>query len=117
VSSPESTTTAVWQALEGVIDPCSRFNGSCLSLVSLGMVEDVSVDPEGAAHIQLLLDDPTCPFFADIHKQVGDAVLAVPGITGARVALRGDALWTRERMTVAARAKLERRTAAAKSPA
>jgi metal-sulfur cluster biosynthetic enzyme len=106
--SPEATAAAVWRALDGVLDPCSRFNGSRLSFVALGMVDDVSVDTDGVAQIRLLLDDPTCLYLVEIHKEVSAAATSVPGVTAASVTVAGDELWTSERMTPAARTKLDR---------
>jgi metal-sulfur cluster biosynthetic enzyme len=106
--SPKPTAEAVWRALHGVIDPCSRFNGSRLSLFALGMIDDVSVDADGVAQIRLLLDDPTCLYLVEIHKEISAAAVSVPGVTAANVTVAGDELWTRDRLTPEARAKLER---------
>jgi metal-sulfur cluster biosynthetic enzyme len=105
----DELTRAVWGALDQVIDPCSRFNGSNLSFVALGMIDDVEVGSDSVARIRLLLDDPTCLYLVEIYKEVREAALAVPGITGVDVSLRGDELWTNDRLTRAARARLDRR--------
>jgi metal-sulfur cluster biosynthetic enzyme len=102
-------TREVWAALDQVLDPCSRFNGTNLSFVALGMVDGVEVAAGGLARIRLLLDDPTCLYMVEIYKQVREAVLSVPGITEVEVSLRTDELWTNERLTSAARATLGRR--------
>lgn len=102
----ENLAREVWTSLGRVLDPCSRFNGSYLSFVDLGMVDAVEVTDDGVAHIRLLLDDPTCLYMAEIHREIHAVGLAVPGITGVELSLRSDELWTNERLTPAARARL-----------
>lgn len=97
---------AVLGALAEVIDPCSRFNGSHLDLVELGMVDRVETDGHGTVEITLLLDDPTCLYAASICQQVTAVASTVPGIAAVTVAIRADELWTAERLSEAARAKL-----------
>ena len=99
----------VWSALDHVLDPCSRFNGTRLSLVALGMVDEITVSEDGAAQISLLLDDPTCLYLVEIHREVIAAANSVPGITAATVSLRSDIFWGRERMTDVAQRQLEHR--------
>jgi metal-sulfur cluster biosynthetic enzyme len=96
----------VWSALDHVVDPCSRFNGSYLSFVALGMVDAVEVMDDGVARIRLLLDDPTCLYLVEIHKDLREAVLAVEGITSVELSVRSDELWTNELLSPAAHARL-----------
>jgi metal-sulfur cluster biosynthetic enzyme len=100
---------AIWNALDGVIDPCSRFNGTYLSFVALGMIDEVRADDDGSTHVRLLLDDPTCLYMVEIHHEVREAVLGVAGVTGVEISVRGDELWDSTRLTPAARTVLGRR--------
>lgn len=97
---------AVLGALAEVIDPCSRFNGSHLDLVELGMIDRVEIDGDRTVEITLLLDDPTCLYAASICQQVTAAASAVPGVDAVKVAIRADELWTAARLSEAARTKL-----------
>lgn len=97
---------AVRAALAEVIDPCSRFNGSHLDLVELGMIDRVEIDGDATVEITLLLDDPTCLYAASICQQVTAAVSAVRGVEAVTVAIRADELWTAARLSEAARSKL-----------
>jgi metal-sulfur cluster biosynthetic enzyme len=94
--------------LSGVLDPCGVHNGTRLSLVELGMVEDVAVDTAGNATIRLLLDDPVCMYLVDIMLGVEDAARQVNGVRSATVEIIGDQLWSSERMSDQARAKIAR---------
>ena len=96
----------VEEAIEQVVDPCSRFNGTFISFTDLGMVDAVDVDEDGRVRIRLLLDDPLCPYMPDIRSELREAVLAVPGVKGLELSMRGDELWTEDRLSDSAREKL-----------
>lgn len=49
-------------------------------LVSLGMIEEAEVSPDGAARVKVNLTTPACPLKSQIEADVRAAVLAVPGI-------------------------------------
>jgi metal-sulfur cluster biosynthetic enzyme len=97
---------AVLEALTSVIDPCSQFNGSHLNLVELGMVDGLKVAPDGLVEISLLLDDPTCLYASTICRAVTAAVGAINGVDAVEVAIRSDELWTSDRLSDRAQAKL-----------
>jgi metal-sulfur cluster biosynthetic enzyme len=94
------------EAIQGVVDPCSRFNGTFLSFVDLGMIDAIEIGEDGRVLIRLLLDDPLCPYMPDIRTELRQAVLAVPGVNDLELRLRGDEIWTEDRMTDSAREKL-----------
>jgi metal-sulfur cluster biosynthetic enzyme len=93
-------------AIDTVLDPCSVFNGTRLSLIELGMVEEVTVE-EGHVHVLLFLDDPTCLMFFEITRMLKEAVGAIPGVTDVTVDIKADEIWTEDRMTEKGRARLE----------
>jgi metal-sulfur cluster biosynthetic enzyme len=99
------TNDQVWAALDTVLDPCSVFNGTRLSMVELGMVESVTIE-EGEVHILLFLDDPTCLLFFEINRMIEEAVGAIEGVTKVSVDLKADDIWTEDRMTEDGRARL-----------
>jgi metal-sulfur cluster biosynthetic enzyme len=98
----------VREALRGVLDPCSLFNGTRLSLVELGMVANVEHTGNGCVRISLLLDDPVCLYVADIHHELRAVALAVPGVSRVEFDFLRDQLWTQERATPAARKRMRR---------
>lgn len=98
-------------ALAGIIDPCSRFNGTCLNLVEMGLVREVLID-EGAVHVRLLLTDPSCVFTFEIIREIRDAVGALHGVTEVTVESTADQLWTEERLAPETAARLEAQRAA-----
>jgi len=96
----------VMAALGTVLDPCSVFNRTNLSLIDLGMVDEVTVREGGRVHIRLFLDDPTCIFFFEIHRMLSEAVNRVDGVTDIEVEIKADELWTEARMTRYGRKRL-----------
>ena len=100
---------SAWAAVNEVIDPCSRFNGSHLGLVDLGMVKDVTVDGRSAT-VTLLLDDPVCIYTFVIQKEIREA-LGQRGIDDVEIRICADELWTAERLSEVARMRLGRRPA------
>jgi metal-sulfur cluster biosynthetic enzyme len=96
------------EALGTVQDPCSVFNRTNLSLIELGMIDEVSVGEGGRVHIRLFLDDPTCIFFFEIHRMLQEAVSKVDGVEHIDVEIKADEIWTEERMTHGGRSRLNR---------
>lgn len=96
---------AVRTAIQGVVDPCSRLQGTDLSLLDLGMVESVRVH-RGRVQVDLLLDDPLCMYTFVIQKELRDRVGALPGVTAVDIAVLPDFTWSKERVTPRARARL-----------
>ncbi|MFN2589566.1 MAG: metal-sulfur cluster assembly factor [Actinomycetota bacterium] len=116
-SEPRSDATgrgAAWAAINEVIDPCSRFNGSHLGLVDLGMVKDVDVHGSSAT-ITLLLDDPVCMYTFIIQKEIREA-LAKRGIDHVEIRVCGDEIWTTDRLSHVAAVRLGRVAAPRRAP-
>jgi metal-sulfur cluster biosynthetic enzyme len=91
----------VRKALRQVKDP--ELN---LSIVDLGLVYDVSVDPEGDVDIKMSLTSPGCPSGPEI---VGDAQRVVKLLDGAKdvsVEIVWEPYWTPERIDPRVRAYL-----------
>lgn len=106
MSDHAALRSSIERAIDSVLDPCSRFNGTNLSFLELGMVDAIEIADDGRVLVRLLLDDPTCMYLFEIFHEVETAVRAVPGVTDVTMDLRGDTLWTEARMTAAARERL-----------
>ena len=52
------------------------------SIVDLGMLRHVDVGADGRVAVQVALTVAGCPLRAEIQRRVGDAVTALPGVTG-----------------------------------
>jgi metal-sulfur cluster biosynthetic enzyme len=105
--TPMSTTAEdVWAALRGVIDPCSLVNGTKLSLVDLGMIDDVVVAADGTVQVALLLDDPLCLYMGPIHQEIRDKIAEAVPDAPVEITIRGDVIWTSEHATEQTRQKI-----------
>jgi len=103
---PLDAQAAVWAAINEVVDPCSRLNGSHLGLVDLGMVKDVAVDGP-SAKVTLLLDDPVCIYTFVIQHEIRQALRA-RGINDVEIEICADELWTADRLSATAQVRLGR---------
>src|SRR5215469_14621450 len=82
MSSPLPTTEQVTSALAGVKDPeIGR------PITELGMVKSVEIADGGVVHVGVYLTVAGCPMRDTITKSVTEAVAALPGVSGVRVAL------------------------------
>jgi len=66
--------------LEGVLDPELK-----ASIVELGMVRDVAVDPDGRVEVAVALTTSGCPLRAQIQRDVESKVGSLPGVSHVRV--------------------------------
>jgi ATP-binding protein involved in chromosome partitioning len=78
----EELTSAVRSALAKVIDPELR-----RPITELGMVKNVTTEPEGGVHVEIYLTTSACPKKAEIANRVTRAVTDVPGAGAVRVSL------------------------------
>jgi ATP-binding protein involved in chromosome partitioning len=76
------TVELVQAALATVNDPEIR-----KPITDLGMVKSVDIDPTGAVRVAVFLTVAGCPLRDKITRDVTQAVLGVPGVTGASVEL------------------------------
>ncbi|WP_259559006.1 Mrp/NBP35 family ATP-binding protein [Brachybacterium sillae] len=71
---------AIHDALAGVIDPEIR-----RPITELGMVDEVTVDPQGRALIRVLTTIEACPMRDRIEQEAAEAAATVPGLSEVRV--------------------------------
>ena len=100
-TQPNPIEKQVIKALRKIHDPEIPVN-----IYDLGLIYDLSVSPEGAAHIRMTLTSPGCPVAGMIVKQVETAARGVEGVERANVELVWDPPWSIERMSEAARLEL-----------
>jgi metal-sulfur cluster biosynthetic enzyme len=106
-----ATVDALWAQLETVLDPCSLAFAAPISVVSLGLVDDLKLSGSSAT-VRLLLTMPACTMFGDIASQVRAALLVVEGVDDVRVELESRVEWSEGRMSPEARDALVARRAA-----
>jgi ATP-binding protein involved in chromosome partitioning len=76
------STEAVLQALSVVKDPDLGRD-----LVTLGMIEDVKIDPDGNVNFTIVLTTPACPVKDQLKQQSESVVSALPGVRAVSAAV------------------------------
>jgi ATP-binding protein involved in chromosome partitioning len=76
VAGPPPAVDDVRRILEGVIDPELH-----ASIVELGMVDGVTVEPDGAVTVQIALTTAGCPLRGQIKRDVESKVRGLRGVT------------------------------------
>jgi metal-sulfur cluster biosynthetic enzyme len=90
-------------ALRDVYDPCCADRG--ISIVDMGVVEDVRVDGSHVA-VDLVLTTGWCPFVASMSSSIPNRLRALDGVETVDVQVVWDPVWTMDRLSESARAKL-----------
>jgi metal-sulfur cluster biosynthetic enzyme len=112
----DEIVTAIKEALDTVVDPCSRMNGTWMSLMELGMIDSVATRNAGGVLIKLLLDDPTCAYLYEIQRAVRTAALSVPDVSHVEIEVVYDRIWTEDLLSARGREKLRASRARPPSP-
>jgi metal-sulfur cluster biosynthetic enzyme len=90
-------------ALREVYDPCCADRG--ISIVDMGVVEDVRVEGSHVA-VDLVLTTGWCPFVASMSSAIPDRLRELDGVETVDVRVVWDPVWTMDRLSESARAKL-----------
>ena len=90
-------------ALREVYDPCCADRG--ISIVDMGVVEDVRVDGSHV-DVDLVLTTGWCPFVASMSSTIPERLRQVDGVETVDVQVVWDPVWTMDRLSESARAKL-----------
>ena len=88
-------------ALRTVYDPEIPVN-----IYELGLIYDLAIDQAGVVQVRMTLTSPACPVAGILPGQVETALKAIEGVSDAKVELVWDPPWTPDRMSEAAKLKL-----------
>ncbi len=91
------------EALQHVSDPELPF----LSVTDLGMIDEVTISPEGKVHIVMLPTFAGCPALEWLKENIRAAVRNVEGVSEVSVEVSLAKVWSTNRMSEAARRKLK----------
>ena len=97
------TSADVIDALREVYDPCCADRG--ISIVDMGLIEDVRVSGSHVA-VDLVLTTGWCPFVASMSSAIPERLTRVDGVESVDVQVVWDPVWTMDRLSEPARAKL-----------
>jgi metal-sulfur cluster biosynthetic enzyme len=95
---PETDLEAdIYNELEQVLDPCSTFTDNPVSIVDLGLVEDVEVDGR-KARIELLPTNQMCMYMMNMSDEIQDRLSDHPELNDIAVEQETEKIWTPARM-------------------
>ena len=77
-----------------------------VNIYEIGLIYNIDIDPSNAVHIRMTLTSPACPSAGTLPGEVEDKVGRVEGVTGARVEVVWDPVWTPALMSEAAKLQL-----------
>ena len=92
------TEAQVIDRLDTVLDPCSCMTDTPMSIVELGIVEEVFIDGH---HVEIALvpTTPFCLYMAKIRDEIQAEVSTLARVEEVQVETILDELWVPERMT------------------
>ena len=77
-----------------------------VDIYELGLIYDIIVDANKNVQINMTLTSPACPSAQQIPSEVRWKVKAVPGVSDAWVDIAWEPMWTKDRMSEAAKLQL-----------
>jgi FeS assembly SUF system protein len=90
----ERLTTEIVGALKTVFDPEIPAD-----IYELGLIYKVDIDDDRHVNVDMTLTAPGCPVAGEMPIWVENAILSVPGLSGATATVVFDPPWTPERMS------------------
>ena len=93
----------VWQALHTIADPCHALSGHDLSIVDLGLVNDVTRRGD-IIDVSVTFTDPSCVFSYQIIMDLEHLAQSLNGVSEIRVTSNPYPLWTEDRLSDKAKA-------------
>lgn len=88
--------------VRSVVDPCSLRAAQPLDVMSMGLIEDLSVRGREVS-MRLLLTEPMCIFGKDIMDAIETAVMKLDFVDRVHIDIDTENIWTPERMAPAAK--------------
>jgi FeS assembly SUF system protein len=77
-----------------------------VNVYELGLIYGIDTTPQGDVVVRMTLTSPGCPVAASLPAEVENKVLAISGVTSARVQLIWDPPWDPSLMSEAAKLQL-----------
>lgn len=92
----------ILDAIRTVFDPEIPVN-----IYELGLIYSIDISDGGAVVLRMTLTSPNCPVADKLPADVQRKVVAIPGVSSAKVELTFDPPWSREMMSELAQMELE----------
>jgi metal-sulfur cluster biosynthetic enzyme len=105
------TTEEVQAALDTVIDPCSAANGTDLSIVEMGLVDEITIE-DGHVAVDLMVTSPMCTMVPHFIREIRRDVGALSGVESVSVEADSGLEWVPSMMSDEAQQRRRDRLAA-----
>ena len=99
--TPTNINDAIIAVLGTIYDPEIP-----VDIYELGLIYNIALDAENNVLIDMTLTSPACPVAGTLPPEVEAKVAAVAGVKSAKVNLVWEPTWDKDRMSEAARLKL-----------
>ena len=101
----------IWAAISLVQDPCHQLSDHPLSIVDLGLINEVGRRGD-VVEVRLTLTEPTCVFAHRIVGDLEDLAPGLPGVSRVEVIIEPLPIWEPSRMSPSALAFFAQRRSA-----
>jgi metal-sulfur cluster biosynthetic enzyme len=99
------TSEQVFEVLKTCYDPCCKERA--VSVVELGLIHGMQVAENGHdVRVKLLLTSGWCPFSTHLLQMIDQNIRAIEGVDEVETEIVWNTVWTPERMSASAKAKL-----------
>jgi metal-sulfur cluster biosynthetic enzyme len=94
------------QALGEIGDPCMCLAGKDLSIIDMGLINEVELDGS-AVRVSMTLTDPNCFFEYKISNAVIESLKKLDGVSDVKVAIESFPIWDNDRLSDRAKSKFK----------
>ena len=77
-----------------------------VNIYELGLIYKIEIDDKNKVEIEMTLTSPNCPVAESLPKEVKDNILKIDGIKDVNLKLVWDPLWSKAKMSEAAKLEL-----------
>ncbi len=84
--------------LDGIPEPCSIAMNDPMSMVEMGLIDDIAICDDGAVTVTLCLTDPGCVHYMRMAEYIADALMPLDGVSSVKVRQTLDKLWSDDRV-------------------
>jgi len=95
----DSTVRRIEETVNGIKDPCSLASATPMGLVDMGLVENISMTPDGDALVAIRLTTPFCVNIGYLKGEVEDRVSQLTGVRSVAVTVDQGVAWSPELMS------------------
>jgi metal-sulfur cluster biosynthetic enzyme len=109
MSQPQSVidlSKEIEKALGDIGDPCMCLAGKDLSIIDMGLINEVELD-EDKVRVSMTLTDPNCFFEYKISNAVIETLKKLDGVNDVEVAIESSPIWHNDRLSDRAKSKFK----------